>query len=166
MKTPLLRKLAFGLILALAIGSTASLVYAHSDSHGEVHGVMKERMDGMKDMAGAMKAMGTMFKGQAIFEPAVVAEKASDIAEHEKMIPELTPEGSNSRPSEALPIIWQEWGSYIETAKLLAEEGTKLAEIANEGADQRVTRVQFTKVSKTCGTCHGKYHQPRDDQQS
>lgn len=162
MTTTFPRKFAFGLTLALAIGSTASLVYAHSDAHG----VMKERMDAMKGMGDAMKAMGAMFKGQATFEPAVVAEKAGNIAKHAKMIPELTPEGSNEKPSEALPIIWQDWDSYVETADLLAEEGGKLVEIANNGADERAAKIQFAKVSKTCGACHEKFRKPKDDQQS
>ena len=81
-------------------------------------------------------------------------------------IPDLTPDGSNEDPSEALPIIWQEWDGYVESAELLAIEGGKLVEIASNGAEQRAAKIQFAKVSKTCGTCHEKYRKPKEDKQS
>ncbi|MGH1483082.1 MAG: c-type cytochrome [Geminicoccales bacterium] len=154
--------MALGLSLAVAVGGTTSLVYAHSGAKG----VMKERMEIMKGMGDALKTMGAMFKGQADYDPTVIAEKAAYLAEHARNIPELTPENSNDHPSEALPIIWQEWDGYVESAELLAVEGGKLVEIANNGAEERAAKIQFAKVSKTCGTCHEKYRKPKDDKQS
>ena len=154
--------MALGLSLAVAVGGTTSLVNAHSGAMG----VVKERMELMKGMGDAMKTMGTMFKGQADYDPAIVAEKAAYLADHASEIPDLTPEGSNEDPSEALPIIWQEWDGYVESSELLASEGAKLVEIANNGAEERAAKIQFAKVSKTCGTCHEKYRKPKDDKQS
>ncbi len=154
--------MALGLSLAVAVGGTTSLVYAHSGAMG----VMKERMEMMKGMGDAMKTMGAMFKGQADYDPAIVAEKAAYLADHASKIPDLTPEGSGEDPSEALPIIWQEWDGYVESSELLATEGAKLVDIANNGAEERAAKVQFAKVSKTCGTCHEKYRKPKDDKQS
>lgn len=154
--------MALGLSLAVAVGGTTSLVYAHSGAMG----VVKERMELMKGMGDAMKTMGAMFKGQADYDPAVVAEKAAYLADHANKIPDLTPEGSNENPSEALPIIWQEWDGYVESSELLGTEGAKLVEIANNGAEERAAKIQFAKVSKTCGTCHEKYRKPKDDKQS
>ncbi len=162
MKTVFPTAFAAGLALTLVIGGTASLVSAHSGAMG----VMKERMELMKGMGDAMKTMGAMFKGQAAYEPAVIAEKAGYLADHANKIPELTPEGSNDHPSEALPIIWQDWDGYIETSRLLAVEGGRLVEIASNGADEREAKIQFAKVSKTCGTCHEKFRKPKDDKQS
>ena len=73
--------MALGLSLAVAAGGTTSLVYAHSGAKGMV----KERMEMMKGMGDAMKTMGAMFKGEAPFEPAVVAEKAAFLAKHAKI---------------------------------------------------------------------------------
>lgn len=162
MKITFSRPVTTGLMLALAVGGSASLVSAHSGAMG----VMKERMELMKGMGEAMKTMGAMLKGQAAFEPAVIAEKAGYLADHADRIPELTPEGSNDHPSEALLIIWQEWDGYEESARQLADEGARLVEIANNGADERATKIQFAKVSKTCGTCHEKFRKPKDDKQS
>lgn len=145
------------LSLSVAMGGITSMVYAHSGAKG----VMKERMDMMKGMADAMKAMGFMFKGEAPFEPAIVAEKAAFLAKHAKMIPDMTPEGSSDHPSEALPIIWQDWDDYVANAAELAVEGKKLGAIAGNGADPEATRAQYVKVSKTCGTCHDRFRKPK-----
>ena len=153
------RKIAItALAVALALGTGTSLVNAH----GGAKGIVKERMDLMKDMADAMKVMGPMFKGEAPFQPEIVAEKAAYLAEHAEKIPHLTPEGSNEHPSEALPIIWQDWERYVAGAKSMAEEGAKLVAVAENGADLDETRVQFVKVSKTCGTCHDDFRKPKE----
>ena len=146
------------LTLALTLAGTATWVSAHSGATG----VTKERMDLMKDMADSMKVMGAMFKGQTAFDPAVVAQKAGLLAEHARKIPEMTPEGSNDHPSEALPIIWQEWDDYVADADVMAAEGEKLAEIAKNGADQAVAREQYVKLGKTCGTCHDRFRKPKE----
>lgn len=147
-----------GFALALAIAGVSSLGFAH----GGAKGVVKERMDLMKDMADSMKVMGAMFKGETAFDPAVVAEKASFLADHAPMIAKMTPEGSNDHPSEALPIIWQAWDDYVADADALAEEGAKLVEIANNGADQAAVRAQYVKLGKTCGTCHDRFRKPKE----
>ena len=151
--------IALSLSLAVAAGGTTSLVYAHSGAKGMV----KECMEMMKGMGDAMKTMGAMFKGEAPFEPAVVAEKAALLAKHAKMIADMTPEGSNDHPSEALPIIWQEWDDYVASATKLADEGEKLVDVASNGAELAETRAQFINVSKTCGTCHDRFRKPKEE---
>lgn len=140
------------------LAGTASLTLAHDGAKG----VTKERMDLMKDMADSMKTMGAMFKGETAFDPAVVADRAGYLAEHAPMIPDMTPEGSNDHPSEALPVIWEAWDDYVAEAKALADEGTKLVEAANNGADQAAVREQFVKLGKTCGTCHDRFRKPKE----
>ena len=149
---------AAGPMLALFIGSIASMAEAHDGANG----VTKERMDLMKGMADAMKSMGPMFKGEAPLDHDVVAEKAHHLSNHAKEIPELTPEGSNEHPSDALPIIWEDWDGYVENAEALAEEGAKLVEIAENGANLDEARTQFAEVGKTCSTCHDTFRKPKD----
>ncbi|MGI9449896.1 MAG: c-type cytochrome [Geminicoccaceae bacterium] len=158
MKAAWLKAVLIGLTLTVAIGGTASWVSAHSGAKG----VMKERMDMMKGMADAMKAMGAMFKGEAPFEPAIVMEKATFLVDHATKIPEMTPEGSNDHPSEALPIVWQEWDGYVTSAAELADEGKKLVKITSNGADLDAARAQYVKVGKTCGTCHDRFRKPKE----
>jgi cytochrome c556 len=147
-----------GLSLAMALAGATSLVQAHSGAKG----VVQERMEMMKGMGDAMKAMGPMFKGEAPFDAGVIAEKAAHLAEHARKIPEMTPEGSMDHPSEALPIIWEDWDGYVESAEKLAKEGAELHEVASNGADEAETRAQFLEVSKTCGGCHDNFRKPKD----
>jgi cytochrome c556 len=146
-----------GIAVAVAIGGASSLCLAHSGASG----VVKERMDLMKDMADSMKAMGAMFKGETAFDPAMVAKQAGFLADHAPMIPDMTPEGSNDHPSEALPAIWQAWDDYVTDSEALAAESAKLVDIVNNGADQAAARDQFLKLSKTCGTCHDRFRKPK-----
>lgn len=150
--------IALALFMAIVLGGTMSLTYAHSGAMG----VMKDRMDLMKGMADAMKAMGAMVKGDVPFEPSVIVEKAAFLADHAKKIPDMTPDGSNDHPSEALPIIWQEWDGYVTSANELADEGRKLVDIASNGANLGEMREQYVRVGKTCGTCHDRFRKPKE----
>ena len=158
MKTIALTFFAASLCLAGFVVSFISSVDAHSGAKG----VVKERMELMKGMGDAMKVMGAMFKSEAPFEPAIVAEKAASLAKHARMLPDMTPEGSNDHPSEALPVIWQQWDDYVTSAAKLADEGEKLVVIARRGGDLTETRTQFINVSKTCGTCHDRFRKPKE----
>ncbi len=151
-------RLTAGLPLALAVTVAASLASAH----GGAKGVVKERMDLMKDMADAMKAMGPMFKGEAPFDASVVARSARHLAEHAEAIPKLTPAGSDDPPSEALPAIWRDWDGYVDDAERLASEGAALLAIAENGADPAEARSQFARVAKTCSNCHDSFRKPKD----
>ena len=152
-------RVTLALLSALLVsGGMTSWVYAHSGAEG----VTKERMDMMKGMADAMKTMGAMFKGEAPLEPAVIAEKAGALARHAEMIPDMTPEGSGHPPSEALPIIWQDWDGYVADAIDLAAEGSKLVKIADNGADPDAMRAQYVTVGKTCGACHDRFRKPEE----
>ncbi len=155
-----LRRGGFGLALAMMVAVGSSPVQAH----GGAMGVMKERMELMKEMGEAMKAMAAMFKGQAPYDHGVLADRAGYLAEHARRIPAMTPAGSGAPPSEALGVIWEDWDGYVEGAERLAAAGGDLVALARSGADQRATKRQFAKVSKTCGGCHKKYRRPEGDQ--
>ncbi len=103
-------------------GDAKSWVLARSGATG----VTKERMDLMKDMADAMKAMGMIFKGEAPFTPATVAKEAGFLADHAMMIPNLTPPGSGDHPSEMLPIVWRAWDDYVQSACVVCGTGRDL----------------------------------------
>lgn len=158
MRMPRSQGLLICLTLAFSVAAATPWVFAHSGASG----VTKERMDVMKGMADAMKIMGAMFKGETTFDPTVVAEKAGFLARHAATIPEMTPEGSNDHPSEALPVIWEAWDDYVADARALEEESARLIEIARNGADQTAAREQYVKLGKTCGTCHDRFRKPKE----
>ncbi len=150
--------MAIGAILILTTSGFEQTVVAHDGAMG----VTKERMDLMKGMADAMKAMGPMVKGEVPFDPEVITTSAGYLAEQAKTIPDLTPKGSNGQPSEALAAIWQQWDRYVDNANQLADEGAKLVEIWGNSHDLEMVRDQFTRLGKTCGTCHDAFRKPKD----
>jgi cytochrome c556 len=147
-----------GIAVVLALVGIAPLVLAHSGAKG----IVKERMDMMKGMADAMKGMSAMFKGETRYDPALVLEHANTLAKQARMIPEMTPAGSDDHPSEALPVIWQRWAEYEASATTLAEDSAGLAEIAENGLDETKAREQFVKLGKSCGTCHDQFRKPKE----
>jgi len=152
-----------GALIGLTLAGVLTLAMASwALAHSGATGITKERMDLMKGMADAMKTMGAMFKGDQAFDPAVVAVQAGYLAEHATTIPDITPEGSNDHPSEALPAIWRDWDHYVADANAMAVASAKLVEIANNGADQALAREQYVKLGKTCSTCHDRFRKPKE----
>ena len=82
-------------VLSAAVASGVVL------AHGGATGVVKERMELMKDMKGAMKSLSEMFSGEATYDAAQVREAAAvlEAASGESMT-RLFPEGSLHMPSE------------------------------------------------------------------
>ncbi|MDF2233789.1 cytochrome c [Albimonas sp. CAU 1670] len=118
-------------ILALACGG-AILAGAGALAHGGAEGVVKERMEAMKAIADATKAIGEMLKGATPYDAAAVREQAGVIASQggEKLVA-MFPKGTDHAPSEAAPAIW----SDPERFAALADELAAVAEALAEAAD-------------------------------
>ncbi|MFC6673519.1 c-type cytochrome [Marinobacterium aestuariivivens] len=101
-------------------------------AHGGATGVVKERMELMKDLKGSMKSLSEMFSGKADYDAAKVREAAAvlEAASGEAMT-RLFPEGSLHGPTEAKPGIWQEWERFQGLADDLGVYSRALAESAD-----------------------------------
>jgi len=142
---------------AVLSGLGAAGVAAHKGATG----VVKERMDGMKALQGAMKSVGQMIRGQAAYDSAAVMEAADRMQAHSgQAMTALFPENSLASPSEATGAIWQNWSDFeIKAGALEAAAGTlKLAASADRGA----VRAAFGQVAQTCKACHEKYREKKD----
>lgn len=128
----------------------SSLALAHTGATG----VVKERMDMMSDVAKSMKIIGQMIKGQVTYNPQDVQSAALNIEKHAKHFPMLFPEGSTQEPSEALPIVWENWEEFKKQLSVMEAKSSKLAELAPSTKTADDIKAQFLLVGKTCGTCH------------
>lgn len=127
MKTSFLFK---GAVLASALAVAGQTVFAHSGATG----VVKERMDGMGVMKGAMKTLTPMMRGQVEYDAAVVHNQARDISRHAgATLTKLFPEGSTDHPSEARLEIWQDWDAFSFLAEQLREAADGLAAASANG---------------------------------
>ena len=129
-------------------------------AHGGATGVVKERMDLMKSLGDRMKTMSAMVKGKAPFDAAAMAVSAREIQHSALEITHLFPEGSLHKPSEALPRVWEEQEEFNQQAKRLSQEAGNLNDVAMAG-DRRSILIQFTKVGKTCSSCHTNFRKKK-----
>ncbi|NVK43178.1 MAG: cytochrome c [Oceanospirillaceae bacterium] len=119
-------------VLGTAVVLSAAVASGVVLAHGGATGVVKERMDLMKDMKGAMKSLSKMFSGETAYDAAEVREAAAVLeAASGETLTKLFPEGSLHMPSEAKAEIWQEWARFQGMADDLGRYSRALAESAD-----------------------------------
>jgi cytochrome c556 len=132
-------------------------------AHEGATGVVKERMELMKQQQKDAKLISDMIKGKAKFDTAKAVAAARDLVTTSQKIPDLFPKGSDGHPSEALPAVWTDWDQFTGDAKDLETVAGKLGETLESNGDWK---SDFAKVSEACKSCHesfrmkepGKHH--------
>lgn len=133
-----------------------SAMLLRADAHEGATGVVKERMDLMKQVGKDMKSLSKMFKGEEEYDQSRVETLASEVESRSgRSLTDLFPEGSIFGPSEALDEIWKEWPSFEKSAEEMREAATLLKSSASKGRDE--ARTAFGKVANTCKACHDKF---------
>lgn len=147
-------------IVCLAVALALGVVAPMSSAHEGATGLVKDRMDLMKEMKGAVKKMAPIIKGKAAYDAATVQAAARvlerDAGQH---LLEHFPKGSLQKPTDAKPIIWQEWERFSGLANKLQSSAAALGHTQ----DLRASRAAFQKVAKTCKSCHDRYRAEDDD---
>ena len=133
-----------------AIVAIPALAQAHSGATG----IVKKRMETMKDVGAVMKELGAMVKGDARFDASMVARRAGDLKVHAANMPALFPEGSIHGPSEALPQIWKDFEGFSRIASDLESAATELSSVTEATA----LPAALGAAGKTCKACHSDYH--------
>lgn len=126
-------------------------------AHTGAKGIVKERMDAMTAIGDNMKVIGEMVKGKAAFDGKRVEAAARAIAGHADKFHHLFPEGTNEKPSEALPAIWTDWDKFIGIAADLKKTSLALAEAAPSAGEVGDIRKPFLGVAGTCKACHADF---------
>lgn len=147
--------ITFGLIV------TISAAIAHEGATG----IVKTRMDAMKAAADALKPVGAMAKGKRPYDASKVAEAARVVHEHAQKIPELFPPDTASKESEARDLIWTDWADFKTKAHDLEVASDALTSVAQAGSGD-TWKPAFTKVMKTCKSCHERYREEKEDHRS
>ena len=148
-----MKVLSFTLAASMALNlSTPAVIQAHSGATG----VVKERMEAMKEMGKSIKAIAQMVTGKSPFVADGVKAGARLIAGHAgEKITMLFPEGSNQHPSEASAEIWTDWKRFSELAIDLETTASGLIDAADQG--QESSRAAFGKVAASCKACHSDF---------
>lgn len=140
------RQISILLVFTLATGSFA---VAHSGAMG----IVKERMDTMKSIAGNMKMISKSLRAEKA-DPDVLQSAAQDISEHAAKIANQFGEKNIDKPSEASPLIWDEQERFNAIALELQEASTVFATQIAEGAANSALQDTFKAMGATCRACH------------
>lgn len=140
------------LVTATIAALGAGGVLAHSGATG----IIKERMDAMKDIGKAMKSLGTMAKGEKPFSPEKVKAASETIIGHAGTIDRMFPDTEKSRKghmTEAAPAIWEDKPAFLALAKEMADAAASLKAVSASGE----LGTPLGVLGKTCKSCHEKF---------
>ena len=139
-------------VFPVALG-VAGAALAHSGATG----VVKERMDGMKEMSHAAKAMGAVKAGAIPFSFETLNLAGREISRHGAAARAQFPAGSLTHPSEALPAIW----SDRETFDRLMEQMIAAAEQLSVTANRDEAEALATRIGGLCKDCHATFRKKK-----
>ena len=164
----------------IAILVMIALPVGYSTAHDGAKGIVKERMLHMKEIAKHTKTIGLMIKGETTFSSQTYRQSALAIASHAgTAMTALFPEGSTQAPSEALPVVWEDWSRFSGIAERLEKSALAMADAAENPRDnarhaiasERATIVDirsmspeqaFRAVASICRSCHEDFRVEKD----
>ena len=123
-------------------------------AHEAAIGVVRERMDQMKEMGRSMKRINDRLKSKGDLT-GIVAD-AERIRNAAQKMPSLFPDGSTDEHSEAKPQIWKQWARFTDAARALQSEADALKEAALTGSASDLT-TRFRAVTAACTACHDEF---------
>ena len=122
------RNLMIGVLVAVALMFDTTKV----EAHGGATGIVKERMDLMDSISDAIKALSDIMKGKVEYDADKVRDLANSIERQGgNALTDLFPQNSLDRPTEALPLIWDDWERFSSLAHQLSSFASALGSAAN-----------------------------------
>lgn len=143
--------------IAVFSGFAICLAAAGAFAHSGATGVVKQRMDGMKAMSNAAKALGAAKAGVVPFSPELISRAASELRTHAQAARTLFPEGSATGPSEALPTIWTDRPGF----DAILDDLVRAADALDAAEDETAAFAAADAVAETCKVCHAKYREKK-----
>lgn len=149
LKVKVMRKKSLRLTLASVLFVAAFAAYAHSGATG----VVKERMDNFKQAKKSMKTIKQAIKAPDFQTITLESEK---LVKWGNEMLNYFPVGSNQKPSEAMPLIWQEWSRFDAHRQTYLLNSITLVESAAV-QDLDAVRDAYGELAKSCKACHDRY---------
>lgn len=143
--------------LAAAILVAATTLAPAAGAHTGATGIVKERMELMKDVAAAARTLAEMVRGLRPFDAAAATRLADRIAAHAGTMVTQFPKGSTGHPSEAKPEIWTNWSDFTAKAKAMGVAAKDLSGAAKSARTKDDITAPFARMTQTCGACHRDY---------
>lgn len=140
---------ALSLSAAFGFGATA---------HDGAKGVVKERMDAMKTLSDAAKALGAIKAGAIPYTPRTIRRAATMIRENGEASREMFPAGTEGGASEALPVVWSEPAGF---ERLFNDMLAAAARMEAAAEDEAAAMAAAEDVAATCKECHRIYRKKK-----
>ena len=128
---------------------------------GFAQDAITKRQDLMESTNEANKAIRAAAKQK---DYATIEDRAQEIGEYMRMLPELFPKGSLSDESEAHPDIWSKWDEFRKRQEKMVEtaEALRKAAVAKDDAQVAVqVKAMGGMRSGACGGCHLSFNKKR-----
>ncbi len=137
--------------------STAALFAVGAFAHSGATGVVKQRMDGMKEMSHAVKAIGAVKAGAIPFSFETLNLAGREIAKHGVSARDQFPEGSLVSPSDALPAIWADRQTFDRLMEQMIDAADQLA----VSADRDESIALTDRIGGYCKDCHATFRKQK-----
>ena len=144
-------------VLSIVICCVSILLAPLAVAHSGATGIVKERMQSMKQMGKASKAIAQAMRTKSAIDMALIGSQARVIEQHSLDIEKHFPAGSLQGKSEALEAIWLNWNDFIRLTGNTEQAADKLANLAAAQATKPELMKQFAKLGKSCKSCHKVY---------
>ncbi len=116
-------------------------------------GEVEKREGLMKQIGGAMGALGAIAKGEKPYDAETVKTAVTTISTNAKAFPDQFPAGSEG--GAAAPAIWQNFADFkSKSEKLGADADAVLAQLPT---DQASTGAALKTLGADCSSCHQTY---------
>ncbi|MEN0001237.1 MAG: cytochrome c, partial [Pseudomonadota bacterium] len=125
-------------------------------AHSGATGAVKMRMDTMKSIANDMKAIATTLNNKQL-RYGLIGAAANRIEGHSARVPQEFREEDLSHPTEAQPLIWDQFDDFTRLSRTMEQAARQLERSALEQAKPEVIVEDFKTLGATCGACHRDY---------
>ncbi|MFL2781842.1 MAG: cytochrome c [Rhodospirillales bacterium] len=132
-------------------------------AHENSTGIVKERMDLMKNLGKAMKAFSLTLRAQNNYNIESLRSIIIEIKDHsgENLTKQFL-EKSIDMTSAANPIIWESWSSFSGIARDLFNQSERLERRLTSSERPNINELvkSFRLIARTCKNCHSQFKIP------
>lgn len=139
---------------------TAILLTAAQTAIADPKNEITYRRATMKALGGHMGALNTILSGRVKRGKGSVLIHSRAIGNIGKMSHTLFAKGTGKGKTRAKPQIWAKPSEFKRAIGAFKKASAKLAGVAKNG-NLKTTKAAFKAVTKTCGSCHKRFRQPR-----
>jgi cytochrome c556 len=152
-------------IAVAAAGLLATSLGAAAFAADEPANIIKYRQAFMKANSAHLTMIAAVVKGEVSWTDEL-EDHAEALHEQSEYLLRLFPEGSGKGDTDvqsaALPVIWEQWSKFEESANTFGAESGKLVE-AVESGDQAAIAQQVAALGKNgCGGCHETFREKQN----